>query len=137
MQGRHRSLNFKLTAILVVGLACGTAGVARADVIVGLPADSNAGNCFQFGCDYSHSNGGSPEYQQVYTASQFTGPITITDLEFFNTQIDEGATSMNSGNWTISLSHEMPPAHWASHISASISWPTTKAESVLAGHWQR
>lgn len=69
------------------------------DPIIGLPADSGTGNCFPFGCAYSG------EYQQVYTNSQFTGgPITITDLEFFNTQDNAGATAMNSGNWTISLS---------------------------------
>jgi hypothetical protein len=69
------------------------------DPIIGLPPDAGTGNCFPFGCAY---NG---EYQQVYTNSQFTGgPITITNLEFFNTQVDTSATAMNSGNWTISLS---------------------------------
>jgi hypothetical protein len=71
---------------------------AAADLIIGLPADPNTGNCFPFGCSYTG------EYQQVYTKSQFSGPITITNLEFFNTQFDRGATAMNSGNWAISLS---------------------------------
>jgi len=71
---------------------------AAADVTVGLPADSNIGNCFPFGCGYLG------EYQQVYTHSQFPGTITITNLEFFNTQSNDGATAMNSGNWAISLS---------------------------------
>jgi hypothetical protein len=57
------------------------------------------GNCFPFGCAYSG------EYQQVYNSGQFaSGPITITDLEFFNTQVNTFASAMNSGNWTISLS---------------------------------
>ena len=66
------------------------------DPIIGGPPNSN--NCYPFGCAY---NG---DYQNVYTHSAFSGPITITDLEFFNTQINSGATSMNSGTWTISLS---------------------------------
>ena len=47
-----------------------------ADVIVGLPPNPGTGNCFPFGCRYGD------EYQQVYTASGFSGPITITNLEF-------------------------------------------------------
>jgi len=79
---------------MCVWLAC--AIPAAADVIVGLPAETN--NCYPFGCAYSG------EYQQVYTSSAFSGPITITNLEFFNTEHDSGATAMNSGNWAISLS---------------------------------
>ena len=71
---------------------------ATADIIVGLPADSGTGNCYPLSCDYSS------EYQQVYTHSQFSGPITITGLQFFNTQYDSGVTSMGSGTWTFSLS---------------------------------
>ena len=71
---------------------------AIAGVTVGLPADPGTGNCFPFGCAYSG------EYQQVYSQTQFTGPITILDLEFFNTVANASATQMNSGNWTISLS---------------------------------
>ena len=69
-----------------------------ANIIVGLPPDPGTGDCFPFGCAYSG------EYQQVYTHSVFPGPITITGLEFFNTVFNNFATSMNSGNWTISLS---------------------------------
>jgi hypothetical protein len=85
-----------LTLMLSLGMAM--AVPMMADVTVGLPADTDTGNCFPFGCAYSG------EYQQVYTSSQFSGPITITDLEFFNTSFDAGATAMNSGTWTISLS---------------------------------
>src|SRR5262249_5335045 len=82
--------------LLCISMFCAVS--AFADTIVGLPPDPNTGNCFPFGCSY---NG---EYQEVYTHSQFSGPITIRDLEFFNTQFNRGATLMNSGNWTISLS---------------------------------
>ena len=71
---------------------------AFADITVGLPADPGTGNCFPFGCAYSG------EYQQVYSQTQFSGPIKILDLEFFNTQINNNNTLMNSGTWTIYLS---------------------------------
>jgi PEP-CTERM motif len=80
--------------LLCISLLC--AVPAFADQTIGLPADTN--NCFPFGCAYDG------EYQQVYTASAFSGPITITNLEFFNTFANSGATSMNSGTWTIYLS---------------------------------
>ena len=68
------------------------------DLVIALPADLSVGNCFPFGCAYSGL------YQQVYTRTQFSGSIRITELDFFNTQFNSGATSMNSGTWTITLS---------------------------------
>ncbi len=88
----------RFSSALLLCLFLLTAISAFADVTVGLPADVGTGNCFPFGCAYN------AEYQQVYTSSQFAAPITITDLEFYNTQYDSGATAMNSGTWTISLS---------------------------------
>jgi hypothetical protein len=82
--------------LLCVSFLCAVPAVA--DQIIGLPPDPNAGNCYPFGCSYS------AEYQQVYTASAFAGPLTIRDLEFFNTQFNSGAIGMNSGTWIISLS---------------------------------
>src|SRR5665647_802661 len=82
--------------VAVASLLC--AVPAFSNQIIGLPADSGGENCFPFGCSYSG------EYQQVYTASAFSGPITINALEFFNTSHNSSATSMNSGNWTIALS---------------------------------
>jgi len=66
--------------------------------IVGLPPDPSTGNCFPLGCAYSGT------YQQVYSSSAFSSPITITGLEFFNTRFNSSATAMNSGTWTIDLS---------------------------------
>ena len=85
-----------LLPVLLIGVWLASAIPAAADVTVGLPANSQ--NVYPFGGDY---NG---EYQQVYTSSQFSGPITITNLEFFNTQYNSGATALSSGNWAISLS---------------------------------
>ncbi len=85
-------------SIIAVCFALLLAIPAVADVTVGLPADSGTGNCFPYGCAYSG------EYQQVYNSGQFGGPITITSLSFFNTQVDFGATSTNTGNFAVSLS---------------------------------
>lgn len=84
----------------LVGFCLGTclAIPAAANVIFGLPADSGTGNSFPFGSAYSG------EYQQVYTQSGFPGAVTVTGLMFFNTQFNSGATSLNTGTWTISLS---------------------------------
>src|SRR5215469_8622352 len=89
---RNISLRILAAALFAISLT------AKADVFVGLPADPGTGNCFPFGCAYSG------EYQQVYASNQFSSPVVILGLEFFNTQVDTGATSLNSGNWAISLS---------------------------------
>jgi hypothetical protein len=94
----------RLLPLLLLGVCLASAIPAAADVTVGLPADPVGGNCFPFTCVYTG------EYQQVYTKSAFSGPITITNLEFFNTKYDSGATVINSGNWAISLS--TTPADW-------------------------
>ena len=84
------------TPLLVcISLLC--AVPAFADQVIGFPADPGTGSFFPFG----FYNG---EYQQVYTAGAFSGPITITKLEFFNTQFNSSATAMSSGTWTIALS---------------------------------
>ena len=88
----------KTLATLVVCLALLLAIPAMADVTVGLPADVGGGNCFPWGCAYN------AEYQQVYTQTAFPGIITITGLHFYNTQVNNGATSLPTGNWSISLS---------------------------------
>jgi hypothetical protein len=95
------SRRFLAVACLIALALCGTAMAGT--LVVGTPADSGTGNCAPFGCDYdSHSSNGI--YQQVYTRSLFSGPISITGLDFYNTQFDYGASAMNTGIFTISLS---------------------------------
>ena len=86
---------------LILILCLSIAVPVFADVIVGNPPDPGTGNEFPFGSGYGL--GGTAEYQQVYNNNQFSGPITITGLDFYNTQFNSGATSMNTGTWTISL----------------------------------
>lgn len=87
----------KALAAAVVCLALFAVPAFAGVVIVGSPADVGTGNSYPFGSAYAG------EYQQIYNSGQFGGPITITDLEFYNTQVDFGATAMNSGTWTIGL----------------------------------
>ena len=107
-------------ALLMVGVLLIFAGLTPAvagTLIVGTPADGGTGNCFPFGCNYdSYTNG---QYQQVYTHSLFTGPITITGLEFYNTQQNRGGTAMNTGTFTISLS--TTAADWNTLSGAPLS----------------
>lgn len=94
---RNALYRFSPAALALVVLLA-VAMPVSAGIIIGLPADADDGNCFPFGCSYSG------EYQQVYSRTQFNGPITITNLEFFNTAYNTFTTEMNSGNWAISLS---------------------------------
>jgi hypothetical protein len=71
---------------------------ASADVVIGNPPNSN--NCYPFGCP---EDDWGPEYQQVYASSDFSETITITDLQFYNTQILNGG-SPDTGTYAISLS---------------------------------
>jgi hypothetical protein len=84
--------------LLCAALLLPALGLRAGTIIVGSPPDTDTGNCYPFGCAYAST------YEQVYTSSQFSGSVTITGLQFFNTEVDEGATAMNSGTWTISLS---------------------------------
>ena len=115
----------RLIPVLLLCVWLGSAIPAAANVTVGLPADTpNTGNAFPFGSGYTG------EYQQVYTSSVFPGPITITNLEFFNTVFNSGATAMNSGTWTISLS--TTSADWdtlSSSFSSNIGSDNTQVFS--------
>lgn len=88
----------RILACLAIGLALLFAMPAMADIIIGNPPDPGVGNCFPFGCAYN------AEYQQVYTSSNFNGPITIGGLEFYNTQYNSSSTQLPTGTFTISLS---------------------------------
>ncbi len=99
--------------------------VVRAGLIIGEPADSNTSNCDPFGCAYSG------EYEQVYASSQFSGPITITNIEFFNTKQDFFASTMNSGSWAISLS--TTSANWNTLSSTFASNKGTNNTLVFNG----
>ena len=83
---------------ILVALLIAIPATADSVYIIGNPPDPGSGNCFPFGCAYN------AEYQQVYGASDFTGPLQIHSLELFNTQNDNGATETPTGTFTINLS---------------------------------
>ena len=101
----------KLTGlrVLVTGAALlGFAGPAGA-VIIGLPADPGpgGGNCAPFGCTGSGVRGFT-RYQQVYNKAQFSEPLLIDTISFF----DAGHNgNLNSGTYTLSLSTTSKPVN--------------------------
>jgi|HubBroStandDraft_6_1064221.scaffolds.fasta_scaffold04279_6 hypothetical protein len=88
--------NFSVALVACVALLL-SVPVFAGVVVVGNPPDPGQGNSYPFGSAYDG------EYQQIYNSGQFSGSITITNLEFYNTQVNFGATAMNSGTWTIGL----------------------------------
>jgi hypothetical protein len=82
---------------------------ASASLVVGAPG--NGGNYIPFG-----SIAGFPEYQQVYASSDFSGTITIDDLQFFTAA--GGMGTPNPGNFIISLSTTSAPVNG---LSTSLS----------------
>lgn len=57
---------------------------SAAGIVVGAPADVGTGNCFPFGCT------SGDRYQQMYSASAFSGPISINSITFYNTAYSPG-----------------------------------------------
>lgn len=87
----------KKTGLALAGgfaLLCAALPALASPIVVGT---SSSNNCYPFSCNYSG------DYQQVYTGSDFSGPVTLTGLEFYNTQENSGVTSI-AGTWTFSLS---------------------------------
>jgi len=70
--------------------------------VIGLPALAGTGNCIPFGCQ---SEVPTPDYQQIYTSSAFTGPVTITGINFFETQLVQGAPSLGTYSFFLSTTN--------------------------------
>ena len=81
---------------IAAAILLGGANLAQAStLVIGGPAQPVVGaNCAPFGC-YAR-------YQQAYSASLFSGPITITGLTFYNTTYTPG--TINPTTYTITLS---------------------------------
>jgi hypothetical protein len=85
-----------LGALCAIGVAL-LSGPAWS-LTIGSP-DPASGNRFPFGSVGSFP---SDRYQQVYAASAFSGPISITEIQFAQTQLPGGA--LNQGSFSISFS---------------------------------
>jgi hypothetical protein len=85
-----------VVAVLAVLFSLGSEASAGY-IVIGSPADANAGSAFPFGLSSATT------YQQVYNANQFTsGPITINAIDFFNTSKPGG--SINPATYSVYLS---------------------------------
>ena len=100
----HRVLS---VAVLAASIA---SAPAYAGVVIGAPGDAGTGNCYPFGCaanstPFDPSNDWGTEYQQVYAASDFSGPITITSISFFHHNADGtiSGNNLNTGTYIITL----------------------------------
>jgi len=119
------------SGICVLSLVLCAVPAVAGTLVIGSPADSGVGNCFPFGCAYSGT------YQQVYSATEFPGTITVTSLDFYNTEDNTGATAMNTGNFQISLSQTSAnwntlSATYASNVGAD---NTTVFDGSLSQAW--
>lgn len=74
-------------------------GLLHADVTYGTYID---GNCFPFMCNNSGTGSGqSIDYQQVYAASGFAAPTTITGAKWYLDVADSGSTvNLLGGSYT-------------------------------------
>jgi hypothetical protein len=88
-------MNFRLILSVLFTVITGTCLSASADTVTF--AATGSGNVFPFG-----SNEYLGEYQQVYSASLFSGPVDITSITFFSDP-EFGAPSI-TGNYTLDLS---------------------------------
>lgn len=66
-----------------------------ADITIGTPTE---GNSIPFGSD------SYLDYQQVYSSSEFDGPVGIESITFFNTIADSGQYSLSPNNYSLFLS---------------------------------
>lgn len=78
-----------------------------ADIVVGLPAVDENGNCLPFSCAHAYS---LVTYQQAYASTAFSGPTTITGLEFYNTEYQSPGT-LNSGVYSLGFGYTSQPVN--------------------------
>jgi PEP-CTERM motif len=85
--------------VLALGCLAFGAGCLKANVTYGT---FNSGNCLPFMCnDSGTSSGQSIDYQQVYGASGFSGPATITAVDWYLDAADSGANvNLLGGSYT-------------------------------------
>ena len=81
--------------LLLVVLAAGV--LVHANVTIG---NNNTGNCYPFLCNDSGTNTGPAiDYQQAYTHTAFSGPTTITDIQFAYAAQFGGTSTLLSGDY--------------------------------------
>ena len=82
------------------------AAPAAADVTVG---SSDSGNCYPFVCnDSGVSVGQSIDFQEIYSSTAFSGPLTFAAITFF-TWSTQPAVSVLAGNYNITFGTTLAP----------------------------
>src|SRR5262245_29107527 len=89
-----RNSRVALMAAMLLTLATG----AHADPVL-IGATGNGDNCFPFGCG-RHTGADASRYQQVYSSTEFSGPIRIEGIQFFRSL----GTTVNFGEFSFYLS---------------------------------
>ena len=114
---KELGMNLRLTFLSVLFIVLtGTSLSASADTVTFVA--TGTGNDFPFG-----SSVYSGEYQQVYSASLFSGPVDITSITFFSDP-DFGSATI-TGNYTLDLSTTS-----ASTVKDSSGLSTTYASNI-------
>lgn len=126
-------LNFRFgatAAALAFAVAASAAAPASASVIVG---SNNSGNCYPLLCNDSGTDTGvTMDYQQVYSASAFSGPITINSVTFFFAPGYGGTSTILSGDYELYLSYAANPV---GSLSATLADNISGAQTLFAsGH---
>lgn len=80
--------------LMVVAALLSIAAYADADVLVGTPGPAATQDCIAFGC------GNTAQF--VFDSSYFAGPISITELQFFNS-VPENPDTFDPGTYTFKL----------------------------------
>ena len=93
--GRKMKIFYLLMAVVAMHVVTVSSGYAST-LVIGNPPD--AGNCFPLGCQIW-----APQYQQVYASSDFSSPIMISGLTFYNT-LGQANNGFDTGTYSFSLS---------------------------------
>lgn len=95
--------DFFYSSAFAAMLLFGAVGQAGAGPTVG---SYDGGNCYPFLCNDSGTDSGqSIDWQEVYSASAFAGPITIESITFYFDDEFGGPSQVLSGNYTVYLSY--------------------------------
>ncbi len=101
-----------IVLLAILTLFCST-GKTQAAFVVGGPGDLGNGNSYPFG------NSSIVAYQQVYAASNFTGPMSISGLTFYNNNAAFAGTTINTATYTVQLSTTSAAVNGLSNTFAS------------------
>ena len=99
-----------IVLLVILTLFC-AAEKSQAAFIVGGPGDPFTGNSYPFG------DSSIVAYQQVYAASNFSGPMNISGLTFYNNNYIAG--TINTATYTVQLSTTSAAVNGLSNTFAS------------------